>query len=497
MENFVRLSESKLRQELLDFYESEGITAWSTDRVPFFATNNPALAKSYGDLALAFFEDCRSKGLIDENEPVYLVELGGGMGRLAYLILNRLEQLSQASGLKLRYLLTDYSQSNVDYYKKHEKLQPALESGLLQVQTFDAENDSTLEVAIKNPIFCFANYLFDSLSQDGFRVRDGSLSEVSCSRTKDDKFIPCYRDADSKPYGIPDYDETLKLYRENLGNTHFGFPIGPLRCLENLSTISQGAMALVMADKAFRTLEDQLNFESLPFERHEKGFSMTVNCHAIDQIWLKRGGTVFHSAERTNPLKIALYSRLPEAGKLPKTQGVFTDQIDDFGPLDYLDFRGQMIARTKNANFNFFLQMLRLSRWDAEFLYELNNEIAQATVGAPLNQQKELYDALVKCWSNFFPIPDERNVPFAVARILACINQFDQAIHFYSESERLYGAQAAIKHNIGICYCNLGQFEQAKNIFLDALELDPNYSPSRELLIQTESELKRRSELKP
>ena len=59
----VRLSESQMWHELRDFYESEGVNVWSNDHLPFFATNNPALAKTYTDLFTSFIEDCAKQGL--------------------------------------------------------------------------------------------------------------------------------------------------------------------------------------------------------------------------------------------------------------------------------------------------------------------------------------------------------------------------------------------------------------------------------------------------
>jgi hypothetical protein len=125
--------------ELREFYQDEGVAVWSKDHLPFFATNNPALARTYTDLFIAFIEDCSDRGFLEKDKPVYMIELGGGMGRLAYLILVRLAKLSDYLPCPVKYVLTDYSTSNVDHYREHEKLKPFLEAGTLQVQTYDAE----------------------------------------------------------------------------------------------------------------------------------------------------------------------------------------------------------------------------------------------------------------------------------------------------------------------------------------------------------------------
>ena len=104
---------------------------------------------------------------------------------------------------------------------------------------------------------------------------------------------------------------------------------------------------------------------------------------------------------------------------------------------------------------------------------------------------------MVRCWGNFFAIGDQRDVPFAVARVLACINQFDQAIDFYGESLRLYGAKALTHHNIGLCHYNVGRLEEAQASFQRALEVDENYGPTKELIIRVEAESQRKQKLTP
>ena len=492
-----RLSESRLWKNLREFYEKEGVTAWSSDRLPFFATNNPALAKTYVDLLIAYLEDCREADELDPEQTVYIVELGGGMGRLAFLMLTRLKEMQDRLPCPVKYLLTDYGKSNVEYYKSHEKFAPFFESGALEVSQFDAEGPERLKFNSTNPVFVIANYLFDSLSQDGFRIEDGVLSEISCYLDDKKELRFEATTASDTPYGVKAYDSVLQNYRNVLGNTHIPFPIGPLKCMDSLSESANGRLALVMADKALRSKEELLDFTSLPLQKHDRGFSMSVNCHAMDEVWSQDGGLSFHSAPRANHLNLAVYCKGLSREQSSRTEHTFRDQVDGFGPLDYLDFRAQIMASVKSKSLRLYLQLLRLSRWDAELFYELSNQLGDAALGAPMNEQQELYEVMTRCWGNFFPIPDERDVPFAVARVLACINQFHQAIGFYGESRRLYGDRCLTLHNIGICQFNLGQLEQAVASFKEALKLDPQYGPSKELLLRTEAEARRQSSLTP
>lgn len=495
MPKAVRLSQSRVWSDLREFYETVGVGAWSDDRLPFFATNNPALARTYVDVFCSFLDDLQMAGALDLDHPVYLVEIGGGMGRLAYLMLVRLAEMGKRLPVQVRYLLTDYTQSNIEHYARHERFASFHQEGMLEIRRFDAENDR-LDNLGPNPIFCIANYLFDTLSHDGFRVKDGELYEILCQVDSKGKVKYRYELVSSSAYGFEPYDRVLEDYRKVLGNTHLPFPIGPIKCLESLSESSGHRMVLLMADKALRTEEDLLGFESLPLQKHDGGVSMSVNCHALDRVWEAEGGYVVHSAPRANHLNLGLYFKGFDELTAQRTIHTFADQADGFGPLDYLDFRSHIISYTNHRSLLLYLQLLRMSRWDPELFYELSNDIGETALSASLPQQQELYHAMTLCWNHYFPIPDDRDVPFAVARVLACINQFEQAIHFYGESIRLYGARPLTHHNVGICHFNLNQFSEAERAFQQALALEPDYGPSKELLVRTRAERGRLEALK-
>ena len=136
----------------------------------------------------------------------------------------------------------------------------------MEISQLDAETGAGLEIPGKNPLFVIANYIFDSLSQDGFRVKGGEIFEALCHKNEDDEIVFSYPEAAEKPYHNDDYNAVLAHYSEKLGETYIPFPIGPLRCLRWLSEISDKRMALVMADKGLRSLEELLDFTSLPIQ---------------------------------------------------------------------------------------------------------------------------------------------------------------------------------------------------------------------------------------
>jgi len=51
-------------------------------RMPQYITSNPMIATAYAEMIFGFLQDRANKE--DQSEPVFVVELGAGAGRLAY-----------------------------------------------------------------------------------------------------------------------------------------------------------------------------------------------------------------------------------------------------------------------------------------------------------------------------------------------------------------------------------------------------------------------------
>jgi len=86
---------------------------------------------------------------------------------------------------KFKYIVTDFSEKNIDYWQNHSFLKPYFDSGVLDCATFDIAKDEKLKLRnsgevlcagnLKNPLILIANYTFDSLPQDTFFVKREKL----------------------------------------------------------------------------------------------------------------------------------------------------------------------------------------------------------------------------------------------------------------------------------------------------------------------------------
>lgn len=196
-----RVSQSIMYQLMRDFYSQRGLDAWGSgierrnDIVPFYITSNPKIAQSYVKVLLANIHDMLLKGKFNIKEPIYVIELGTGPGKFSSLFLNELSfQLNTLSKLydeiKVVYIMSDFTESNISAWKSDESLKPFIKQGLCDFALFNCDEmcnsihliNSGIEISRKqpviNPIMLFSNYLFDSIKMDAFRVKKKKLCEA-------------------------------------------------------------------------------------------------------------------------------------------------------------------------------------------------------------------------------------------------------------------------------------------------------------------------------
>src|SRR6185436_1637515 len=139
LEQKQRLSQSLIWRLQRNYFERQGIGAWSTGAVPHNITSSPFIAEAYARVVFGFLRDCHARQR-DSGQPVHFVELGSGSGRFAYLFLKKFLSMYQSSILKdvpFRYVMTDFTERNLDYWRGHERLQAFVTAGVLDFAQFD------------------------------------------------------------------------------------------------------------------------------------------------------------------------------------------------------------------------------------------------------------------------------------------------------------------------------------------------------------------------
>src|ERR1700722_13913326 len=140
----VALSQSPIWDHQQRFFCEVGVEAWRRGIVPSFVTSNPVIAHSYARLLRAYLADLdRGPAVRSDCNPVHIIELGTGSGRFSHFLLRELF-CAPGPTLPARYVMTDISRPNLEFWRAHERFRPFVESGALDFALFDPAHDKSL-----------------------------------------------------------------------------------------------------------------------------------------------------------------------------------------------------------------------------------------------------------------------------------------------------------------------------------------------------------------
>jgi hypothetical protein len=510
------LSRSMLWRIQGNFYDEEGKNAWDS-KVPYFFTSNASMARAYAHVILGYSQDCERNGL-DRAQPIHIVELGAGSGRFSFLLVKKLQALKLLSPLPIpafRYVMTDFTQKNIDCWRSHAALQPYIKEGLLDFALFDAENDSRLQlqesgIALApetnhNPVIALANYLFDSLIQDVFRVKTGNLEHGLVTLYTTETPLPDPQkplkldqikvDYDFKPvpngyYQDPEFNKILHHYRDRLSDSAVCFPIGALRCIGSLLHLSHNRLCLLSADKGPIRERDLLDGMPPVPVQHHGCFSLSVNYHAIGRYFHNKKGTLCsHKRSQNGLLCISGFVSGEASQRYPATQFAFAEHIENFGPCEFYDSYKAVYNNKQNTPLA-LLSIIRLSDYDTVVFRMLNDAIINSLNDMPYELETELLQVLDRVWDNFFCMGNSLQDADQIAETYYKRHRYLKCLVVYTSIVKNYGETLAALCNIGLCLYKMSMIQQALPFLKRALEIDESNNFARIWRSRLENELK-------
>jgi hypothetical protein len=511
LEQRKRLSQSLIWTLQRSFYERHGVEAWRREGIPYHITSNTFIAEAYAQVVLGFLRDWSP---FDPGEPVYIVEMGAGHGRFGYLFLKKLLRLQQSSALRdvrIQYVMTDLAERNLEFWREHPRLQPFLDSGLLDLACFDASRDTEIRLAIsgrvlapgavRNPMVMIANYVFDSIPQDAFWIEDGQLFESLVTLAPRQKEIDLddpellsrvdlsfqYNPVDAEYYGDPDLDAILDDHRQRLPTTSFLFPVAALRCVRTFRDLSRDRLLLLSADKGFNRDDALLLGHGTPgITRHAQGcFSMMVDYRIFGEYFQRHGGEALHPSHRHESITASAFLLgAPAGGGALETHQAYQTAIEGFGPDDFFTLVRTLDLFRDALSPEQALAYLRLSGWDHRMLWSLIAVFKSGSSGWSDAEKHELRDAIRQVWDFYYPIGEEEDLGFHLGVLLLEMQLYREALELFAESARLYGLEPGTAYNMGLCHYSLREMEPAARCIQQALELDPELDSARVLQIK-------------
>jgi len=195
IEEAKKLSDSMLWRIQKEYFERMGSSAWAEGQVPHYITSNPYFANVYAQVVFGFLKDLYRDDAL--QHPLQIIELGAGIGRFSFHFLKRLDELvhQEYKGLPkncFKYIITDFTDKNIRYCQNHPKLNKYKKKGILDFALFDILEQEQLELwesgerisansDNKHPIILIGNYVFDTIPQDSFYIKEGVLYEMKAA----------------------------------------------------------------------------------------------------------------------------------------------------------------------------------------------------------------------------------------------------------------------------------------------------------------------------
>lgn len=501
-----RLSDSVLWRIQRAYYERQQIHAWTEGKVPSYITTNPFVARAYARVVLGFLRDCLAAGRIDPAQPLYIVEAGAGSGRFGYHFLTTFAEILRQSSLKnvrVKFVMTDFHDGNLEYWSAHPRLAPFFESGLLDIARFDAEHDSEITLrrggetlspeSLLNPLVVFANYVFDTIPQDVFYINEQgvlheSLLTLESSQEEPDINDPALlrrarmsfeiRKAVPPYYPDPSWNRILDRYSATVAPTSIVFPSGGLSLIARLRHLSGDRLLLLTCDKGQHLEQDLPNRQNPNLALHDGAFSIHVNYHAMGMYFVDCGGVALHTENHSEAIDVSAFGLLPGVD-LVETRLAYLEAVNSFGPDDFFTMKKAIEVSRAKLTLPHFLALLRLSNYDARVLDSFLPAVMPLVVGAAPELQRDLALAMKKIWDIYFPIADQPDIPFSLGMVLTGLQECEEALVYFQHSLEMYGPAAATVYHMGICYFALANIAESARHIDWALQLDPNLESAR------------------
>lgn len=517
LEKQQRLSRSRLWRLQRNFFDTQGIEAWRAGFVPHHITSNPFIADAYAKVVFGFLRDCKNPDTVplDPGQPVYIVELGSGSGRFAYLFLKKFLALQQNSVLKdipVKYVMTDVAERNLAYWRSHPWLQSFVDEGLLDFARFDVEHDRQLKLThsgetlsarnLANPLIVIANYVFDGVPQDAFFISDGRLFEtlvtLTTSRKEKDLDDPeilsrielsyDFNQVNGNYYKDGSWNRILLDYKQRLSKTAFLFPTAALQCVRNLHELSRGRMLLLSGDRGYSEDHALKLGRGVPSLALHGSFSMMVDYQIIGEYCRRLGGQALHPPPPTNHLNISAFM-FGDAGDFVETRHAYADAIEKFGPDAFFTLKGVVTPIYDALSLEEILAFLRLSGWDYKRLWECLPVLKKQLANVSDFEKRQLREAILKVWDSYLPIGEQIDLAFELGTLCLEMEFHADALVFLQCSVDLYGIAPGTAYNIAVCHYSLGRVDQALDYVNQALGLDPEFAEGLSLRTELESAL--------
>lgn len=500
-----RLSLSNLWQAQRRFYEEEGVQAWD-GRVPCHATSNPLIANAYAQLIARFLQErAREAGV--PPRPAIILELGAGSGVFGFYVVKRLLELRETLRIAdppFVYVMSDLAEKNVAFWRQHPALRGLVAQGVLDFAHYDVgasrslhllESDRVLEAGEgMGPLIVLANYVFDTLPQDLFRVEGGRLLEGLTRGMPEGSSLPALdnvavslsqlgislelREASLPYYGNPWIDGILRHYAETLPDQGFLFPSHALLGLHELVEMAGGDLLLIATDKSYGDgLPRNVSADTPELALHDASFSLMIDFHALGEYFRARGGGAFHQPAVQATTTSVFHLGVPFE-RLVETRHALSTFLLEMSPADLHTLFSQAQIVMPGSSPEVLAAFLSLARWDPALVNLHIDQLIQAARTAGPEMRRLLADGMRRCVDHFYDLSGAESTLANAGIVFQEMGDHATALDYYRQSLEQLGKEplevyANTMYNVGLCHYYRGEMAESLEAFREADRVSP------------------------
>jgi hypothetical protein len=448
------------------YFIERSIEAWRQGEVPHYVTSNPTVANSYAEIVFAFLREHPHPQPCEE--PLYLCELGAGSGRFAFHFLRQLAYLCEQSHVALtsfRYVITDFVERNLDFWRCHPRFQPFFDNGILDIAHLDVMHSDHLFLqqsgtkicvgSLTRPLVVIANYVWDGIPQELYYFDDRGCQQCLISLFVDTDRNPAtlnaaellaglrvhydYQPLTGLPFQDPSLQRLLDDYQQQLkgSRTHLLFPTASLRCLSRLQRLSISGLLVLSADKGDDSLS-ALENKAAPWLVRHGSFSLNVNYHAFKAYCEQEGGRSLFPTRYCQHLTIGCLLLLKNAPAYIETRRAYQRHIAESGPDDFYTISVSARQHIAEMTVAEMLAYTRLSSYDAHLFVHYLPRLQELALNMNAYERQEVVNTLDQVWERYFPLGEKHDLAYQMASLLAAIEDHQRAAIYFAHSAEIW-----------------------------------------------------------
>jgi tetratricopeptide (TPR) repeat protein len=499
IESDKRYSQSQIWVAQKTYFSTKGTDAW-TREVPYYISSNVFIANRVAHLIVNALQDLVRKG---HQGTINLIELGAGHGKFSFHFLKALdESLSILKlPLRIRYIMTDLAQKNIDFCRNNDSFKPYIENGVLDFARWDITTDEDPLLFIKgepisklekdNPVLFISNYLFDVLPHDGFELdnakRDIYEMQVSLeSRFPNFKLEKLAKMNELKLrfskklientdyYQDPLWDGFLKDYALSVMplTNFFVLPVTVMRFMQKCQSLFPKSIWFV-GDKASATPEHLALSNISDFHKFDGCYSVTTNFHALGE-WCHKLGGDYLPCQHNNIFKFSLFSLGMQLYDLPSAKHYFAQELESFGADEFCFIREEFALHHHKFSPEACLHFLKLSGYDPDTYFFMHDKLVESLPNLSQAMRLEFIKALKKVEDNIYQYQSFSDVYSLLGSFYMSAKMDQRAEELFNKALNAARSPFLALRALGILYERKGNTSKAFDYYKKALSHRPS-----------------------